>query len=134
MSIGILQRPSSAIPHEPTDFPESPSTFMPRRMLASLVPAIAALMYGAAPYPASAGTLPSNGSFVAGSRSISTSGSTMTIGQTSSRGVIDWSHFSIGRDSHVAFENGNGATLNRVTGGDPSLIFSVRCRPRAASI
>ncbi len=41
----------------------------------------------------------------------------------STRGVIDWNSFSIGRNNSVTFDNGSGATLNRVTGGSPSAIF-----------
>lgn len=36
--------------------------------------------------------------------------------------MIDWHSFSIGNDHTVVFNNGSGATLNRVTGGDPSVI------------
>ena len=38
-------------------------------------------------------------------------------------GVIDWSNFSIGKGGLVTFNNGAGATLNRVTGGLPSAIL-----------
>jgi filamentous hemagglutinin family protein len=41
----------------------------------------------------------------------------------STRGVIDWNSFSIGRHNSVTFDNGTGATLNRVTGGSPSAIL-----------
>jgi filamentous hemagglutinin family protein len=41
----------------------------------------------------------------------------------STRGVIEWNSFSIGRNNSVTFDNGAGATLNRVTGGSPSAIF-----------
>ncbi len=46
----------------------------------------------------------------------------MVIDQTSSRAVIDWRGFSIGAGGVVQFNNGTGATLNRVLGGDPSSI------------
>lgn len=62
------------------------------------------------------GLLPVGGQFVAGSGSIDSNGTQMTINQTSSRGVIDWKGFSIGHDNRVDINNGNGATLNRVTG------------------
>ncbi|WP_343219838.1 filamentous hemagglutinin N-terminal domain-containing protein [Paraburkholderia tuberum] len=54
---------------------------------------------------------------------ISSGTHSLTIDQTSSRGVIDWHSFSIGNGNTVAFNNGSGATLNRVTGGDPSSIL-----------
>ena len=91
--------------------------------IASLVLGAVAVLCGATSL-ANAGSLPlpSGGHFVAGSGSISGSGTTLTIHQNASRGVIDWTSFSIGGGNHVDIENGSGATLNRVTGGDPSLI------------
>ncbi|MEW9587041.1 filamentous hemagglutinin N-terminal domain-containing protein [Paraburkholderia sp. DGU8] len=41
----------------------------------------------------------------------------------STRGVIDWTSFSIGKGNAVTFDNGSGATLNRVTGGSPSALL-----------
>jgi filamentous hemagglutinin family protein len=68
------------------------------------------------------GVLPSGGQFVAGSGTISQSGTTALIGQSSARGIINWQGFSIGGTNTVQFNNGNGATLNRVTGGNLSQI------------
>ncbi|MGY6161400.1 two-partner secretion domain-containing protein [Paraburkholderia strydomiana] len=71
-----------------------------------------------------AGILPQGGAYVSGSGSIATSGDTLTVTQPgSTRGVIDWNRFSIGRNNTVNINNGNGATLNRVTGGTPSMIL-----------
>ena len=67
-----------------------------------------------------AGTLPAGGHFVAGSGAIATGGGTLTINQSTSRGVIDWTSFSIGGSNRVVFDNGTGATLNRVTGSGAS--------------
>jgi filamentous hemagglutinin family protein len=64
--------------------------------------------------------LPQGGSFVAGSGAIAGTGNALTITQTSLRGIIDWSSFSIGRGYLVQFQNGSGATLNRVTGTQQS--------------
>lgn len=72
---------------------------------------------------AHAAPLPQNGQFVAGSGSISGGGQALTINQTTTRGVIDWRSFSIGAGRSMTFDNGTGATLNRVTGGDPSVIM-----------
>ena len=66
--------------------------------------------------------MPQGGQFVAGQGSIAGTGSRLTIAQTSWHGVIDWNSFSIGAGRQVAINNGSGATLNRVTGGDLSLI------------
>ncbi|MGY6122025.1 two-partner secretion domain-containing protein (plasmid) [Paraburkholderia strydomiana] len=71
-----------------------------------------------------AGILPQGGAYVSGSGSIATSGDTLTVTQPgSARGVIEWNRFSIGRNNTVNINNGNGATLNRVTGGTPSMIL-----------
>jgi filamentous hemagglutinin family protein len=61
--------------------------------------------------------LPTGGQVQAGGASIgSPSGSTLTINQSSSRAIINWQGFSIGQGATVEFNNGSGATLNRVTG------------------
>ncbi|WP_080402704.1 filamentous hemagglutinin N-terminal domain-containing protein [Burkholderia ubonensis] len=89
----------------------------------ALAPIFLALSFGL-PAPAdAAGPLPGGGQFVAGAGSIASNGTSLTINQTSSRGVIDWTSFSIGSGNRVTFKNGTGATLNRVTGGDPSSIL-----------
>ncbi|MDR5733676.1 filamentous hemagglutinin N-terminal domain-containing protein [Caballeronia sp. LZ025] len=66
--------------------------------------------------------LPQCGQFVAGQGSISTQAKSVNITQTTSRGVIDWRSFSIGKGNTVDISNGSGATLNRVTGLDRSVI------------
>ena len=75
-----------------------------------------------APAGAWAQTLPTGGAYVAGSGGIAAAGPTMTITQSSARGIINWQGFSIGAGGKVQFDNGSGATLNRVTGGDLSQI------------
>ncbi|HUC17552.1 MAG TPA: hypothetical protein VMA37_07680, partial [Acetobacteraceae bacterium] len=62
--------------------------------------------------PALAQTLPMGGSYVAGSGSIGTAGSGMTINQSTGRGIINWQGFSIGGANSVQINNGSGATLN----------------------
>lgn len=85
---------------------------------------LAALFYCLSATPVlAAGTLPGGGHFVAGDGSIAVNGSTLTVNQSSSRGVVNWDNFSIGNNNRVDFANGNGATLNRVTGGSPSTIL-----------
>lgn len=70
-----------------------------------------------------AAPLPTGGNFVAGAGSVTSSGSTLTVHQTTSRGVIDWTGFSIGTGNHVVFDNGTGATLNRVVGSGASNLY-----------
>jgi len=88
------------------------------RPLAVIVPLLVTFSCAHAAPP-----LPKGGQFVAGSGSITGSGQSVVIDQTSTRGVIDWKSFSIGGGRQVTFNNGSGATLNRVTGGDPSMIL-----------
>ena len=67
--------------------------------------------------------LPTGGVFVAGQGVISQpSDTSLAIRQGSARGVIDWRAFSIAAGHSVTIDNGNGATLNRVLGGQISQI------------
>lgn len=66
--------------------------------------------------------LPQNGQFIAGSGSIARNGGMLNITQSSTNAVIDWNSFSIGAGGTVSFNNGTGATLNRVTGNALSLL------------
>ncbi|MGF6371888.1 filamentous hemagglutinin family protein [Paraburkholderia sp. RAU6.4a] len=71
-----------------------------------------------------AGKLPQGGTYVAGTGAIASQANGLVVTQPgSTRGVIEWNSFSIGRNNSVTFDNGSGATLNRVTGGSPSAIF-----------
>jgi filamentous hemagglutinin family protein len=71
---------------------------------------------------ARAAALPGHGQFVLGTGSISKAGQSLTVKQSSTTGIINWSSFSIGGKNSVSFDNGSGATLNRVTGGNLSTI------------
>src|SRR5277367_3611046 len=68
------------------------------------------------------GTLPKGGQYVAGQGTIAGSSNGMTITQSTGQGIINWQSFSIGSGNSVFFNNGQGATLNRVTGGNLSQI------------
>ena len=68
------------------------------------------------------GALPSGGHYVAGQGSIAGGRTGTTVNQASTTGIVDWNSFAIGRSNSVTFDNGSGATLNRVTGGNISLI------------
>ncbi len=82
---------------------------------------------GAAP-PAPT-TLPTGGTVVAGSATLTSSSTpasaVLTIDQTSQRAVIDWNTFNLGSASQVNFvqPNGGAATLNEVLSANPSQIF-----------
>ncbi|WP_236591575.1 two-partner secretion domain-containing protein [Paraburkholderia metrosideri] len=83
--------------------------------LAGLMPASAAF---------ASGVLPQGGQYVSGQGSIAASGNHVVVTQPgSTRGVIDWRSFSIGNYNTVTFNNGSGATLNRVTGNSRSAIL-----------
>lgn len=71
-----------------------------------------------------AGVLPQGGHFVGGTGSIAVNGAGLHVTQPgSSQAVIDWTSFSIGKGNTVTFDNGTGATLNRVTANVPSAIL-----------
>ncbi|WP_034412339.1 YDG domain-containing protein, partial [Derxia gummosa] len=69
--------------------------------------------------------LPTGGNVVAGSATIGQNGARMDINQSSQRAAINWLGFDIGGQAQVNFNqpNANSATLNRVTGADPSAIL-----------
>lgn len=67
--------------------------------------------------------LPTGGQVTAGQVAISApTNNTLTISQSSQAAIIGWQTFSIGHGGTVQFNNGAGATLNRVTGNVPSQI------------
>ena len=67
--------------------------------------------------------LPTDGTFTAGSGVIGPPiAGNLEVQQASARGIIDWRTFSIGQGGTVSILNGQGATLNRVTGGQMSVI------------
>jgi filamentous hemagglutinin family protein len=71
---------------------------------------------------AQASALPTRGHYVLGEGSIDKANQSLTVKQSSTTGIIDWNGFSIGAKNSVRFDNGTGATLNRVTGGNLSTI------------
>ena len=94
-----------------------------RRRRSALAVALPALVLGALAGEAFAAPalLPSGGRLAWGAATIGTaSGSSLTIDQTSSRAIVDWTTFSIGHGDKVTFDNGAGITLNRVMGGPVS--------------
>jgi filamentous hemagglutinin family protein len=74
--------------------------------------------------PAAAGpVLPTGAKVAAGSAVVSTpSANQITVSQSSAKAIIDWNSFSISSGAAVRFDNGSGATLNRVSGGSVSAI------------
>ena len=69
--------------------------------------------------------LPTGGAITASSGAISTSGSAMTVNQTSQKMVADWNTFNIGEQASVTFSqpNTSAAALNRIHDLSPSQIM-----------
>ncbi|MDI6751222.1 MAG: YDG domain-containing protein [Rhodocyclaceae bacterium] len=74
--------------------------------------------------PTFAANLPEGGQIVAGAGSISQSGNTMTVSQSTDRMAADWQSFSIGQGYAVRFVQPSisAIALNRVLGSDVSRI------------
>src|SRR5271163_1652363 len=98
--------------------PRSPFTL---RLLATSALAGLAAMGAAGPARAN----PVGGQVVGGAASISSSGNTLTIQQTTSRAIINWSSFDIAPGEITQFEQPSSSSiaLNRVGGGNPSQIL-----------
>lgn len=88
----------------------------------SLTTSLLALSPVLAVSPALAQSLPSGGTVTAGNATIETSGSSLIVSQSSQNAIIAWESFSVGSGATAHFENGAGATLNRVRGRLPSTI------------
>ena len=88
-------------------------------------PALLAPAAAAAAKPSTAPVLPTGGTIVKGAGSISVSGTTMTIDQSTQRLITDWQSFSIGAGDTVRFvqPSSSSVALNRVVGDDASSIF-----------
>ena len=71
---------------------------------------------------AMAQSLPAGGTVTHGDAAIANSGSNLLVTQSSQNAIISWQSFSVGGGATAHFENGAGATLNRVTGNLPSSI------------
>ena len=89
----------------------------------SLAPAGVGLLWVAMASMAQAG--PQGGQVTAGQASITQTGATTTIHQTSARAAIDWQSFNVGAAETVRFQqpSASAVSLNRVLGNDPSGIF-----------
>ncbi len=91
------------------------------RLLAT-TSALALAIAASHPGAAQAQTLPAGGTVTSGNATIGGSGGNLIVNQTSKNAILSWDSFSIGSGARAHFENGSGATLNRVTGNVPSSI------------
>jgi hypothetical protein len=73
-----------------------------------------------------AGVLPQGGQYIQGKGSIASSGNSLVITQPgSSRGVIDWNSFSIGRHNRVTFD---GCGANSAGEREAARLFVISAR------
>ncbi|WP_174297129.1 two-partner secretion domain-containing protein [Sphingomonas bacterium] len=99
------------------------STADPHRLASrgALLLACAASALAAPVAAQTAPVLPDGGRVAAGDVTIGpVSRGSLSISQSSPTGIVDWNGFSIGAGGTVRFENGQGATLNRVDGAQAS--------------
>ena len=70
-------------------------------------------------------SLPTDGAVVSGNATVTTTGPTMTVNQTSQKTAINWENFNIAQGHTVQFvqPNSKSVALNRVIGQDPSVIL-----------
>lgn len=82
--------------------------------------AVALASLSVQPSFASTNILPTNGSVIAGSGTVTQNGSNMTINQATNKLAIDWQSFSIGSGNTVQFiqPSSSSVALNRVTGNE----------------
>ena len=66
--------------------------------------------------------LPTGGVVTGGEVGIARGGDSLTVRQSTPTGVVSWETFSVGQPNAVHFDNGAGATLNRVRDNVPSRI------------
>ncbi len=97
----------------------------PRSKLRGIISALGLvpfLLFGQA---ATVSANPTGGAVVAGSATIGSAGKTLNINQTTQSAIINWQQFSIasGETTKFLVPNSSSATLNRVFGGNPSLIY-----------
>lgn len=98
------------------------STFHGSASMRVLAALLAAAPIGVSVSAVAAGSLPANGKYISGGGSIQGTAHSLTIDQTGKAGIINWQSFSIGQGNAVQFNNGAGATLNKVTGNNLSQI------------
>ncbi|HEX3883081.1 MAG TPA: MBG domain-containing protein [Stellaceae bacterium] len=68
---------------------------------------------------------PAGGTVVSGSATIARSGKNLTINQSTNRAILNWHSFSVGKGetTRIVEPSAASAILNRVTGGDPSVLL-----------
>jgi filamentous hemagglutinin family protein len=103
-------------------YPAAYAAFVARSLLVWFIGEAAAR--GGLP-PVAPTAVPTGGSVAQGSATINTSGSSVTINQTSGNAVYNWSSFNIGSGASVTFDQPSGASVawNNIGGASASQIF-----------
>ena len=110
---------------------KTPGARPSRRATIRACSSLTALTIGALAFPGSAhaqgvapAALPQGGQVVSGAATIATGTNAVTITQSTSSAVIDWTSFSIGAGNTVTFAqpDARSATLNLVSGSDVSTL------------
>lgn len=96
-----------------------------RPLSIALVLAPLVLSSGAPALALDSNALPTGGQVTSGTASISTSGSSMTIDQTTDKMITEWDTFNIGCDESVTFNQpgSSSVALNRIMDQNPSQIY-----------
>ena len=98
---------------------------VPKSSLLSIAVLSSILAVGVPAYAIDPGTLPAGGQITAGAGSIGSSGTRMTVNQSSQQMIANWSSFNIGTDASVQFiqPNFSATVLNRIADQNPSQIL-----------
>ena len=98
---------------------------VPKSSLLSIVVLSSILAAGVPAYAIDPGALPAGGQITAGAGSIGSSGTRMTVNQSSQQMIANWSSFNIGTDASVQFiqPNVSATVLNRIADQNPSQIL-----------
>ena len=98
---------------------------VPQSRLLSFAAIAAMLSAGGPAYALDPGALPSGGKITTGSGTIATSGTQMTVNQSSQQLIANWNSFNIGSNAAVRFNQPNTAAsaLNRITDQNPTQIL-----------
>jgi filamentous hemagglutinin family protein len=103
----------------PASFAFSEPLLRRHRILCGLLAAVQLLI------PSLTLALPTDGRVAGGGATLQSTSKSITIQQTTDKAILNWKSFSIAADEAVHFRqpSADSIALNRVIGGDPSVIF-----------
>ncbi|MBK6851673.1 MAG: filamentous hemagglutinin N-terminal domain-containing protein [Burkholderiales bacterium] len=95
------------------------------RRLGALGVYAAGITLGGHAWALDANTLPGGGQVVGGSSTLTQSGNTLTVNQSSTRSIINWNSYNIGSQASVVYVQPgvDAVSLNRVVGNEASQIY-----------